>query len=432
MEISKYISDLLFEYECVVIPGLGGFIANDKPAQINFDTHYFKPPYREVMFNPYLSTNDGLLLNHIAGKTNLAYKDVRSLVDEYVADCIDSLNNGKQVAFEGVGVISKDNHGKIIFEQDRNINYNPDTFGLTPFISPAVHQTTDEEKIKGVIAVVKPAKENRPVSDSAPKRKDRKPVLNQDKDKSWRKRAFLYLMLLLFGLVTAWGVINKDEVKNYYAQYGSRVPVFYGNPGSYLANNVEIIPVKAIGERASGLWLVNLFNDDEKKSVSLANEDYTFKEDNIPEGGEEAKAMSEPSEQTEDAVDEPEVIDKPETVSIGNSLEESTGVEELELSNSTKEADRDTEVAAAVKETPPEVDLPDRYFIIAGSFKNHANAERLVTQLQADGFDAAIAGVSDSGMTRVAYNGFRTFHEAVQQLSVLRQHDNPSAWIMKK
>ncbi len=429
MEISKYISDLLFEYECVVIPGLGGFIANDKPAQINFDTHYFKPPYREVMFNPYLSTNDGLLLNHIARKTNLGYKDVRSMVDEYVAECIDSLNNGKQVAFEGVGVISKDDNGKIIFEQDRNINYNPDAFGLTPFISPAVHQTTDEEKIKGVIAVVNPPKEKQ----STPKRKDRKPVPVQDKDKPRRKRAFLYLvLLLLFGMVTVWGVYNKEEVKNYYAQYGSRVPVFYGNPGSYLANNVEIIPFKAIGESASGLWLVNLFSDDEEKPVSLANEDYTFKEDNDSEDRIETEALVEPSEQTEDAVGEPVVNDDSETVSDESTLAESDGAEGLELSGSTEEVDNDAEVAVAVQETPPEVDLPDRYFIIAGSFKNHSNAERLVTQLQASGFDAVIAGVSDSGMTRVAYTGFRTFHEAVQQLSVIREHDNPSAWIMKK
>jgi len=240
------------------------------------------------------------------------------------------------------------------------------------------------------------------------------------------------VLLLLFGMVTVWGVINKEEVKNYYTEYGSRVPVFYGNPGSYLANNVEIIPIKAIGESASGLWLVNLFSEDEEKSVPLANEDYTFKDDNISEAGEEAEAIVEPSGQTDFAVDESEVIDKPETVSNENSFTEENSVEEQEEYNSTEVADNNAEVAAAVKETPPEVDLPDRYFIIAGSFKNHANAERLVTQLQANGFDAAIAGVSDSGMTRVAYTGFRTFHEAVQQLSVIRQHDNPSAWIMKK
>jgi len=66
MKIARYIGDLLYDYECVVIPGLGGFLTNDKPASIQPNTHYFHPPFKQVMFNAYLKTNDGLLVNYIA------------------------------------------------------------------------------------------------------------------------------------------------------------------------------------------------------------------------------------------------------------------------------------------------------------------------------------------------------------------------------
>lgn len=78
MKIAHYIADLLFEHECVVIPGLGGFITKDHPASIHPLKHQFKPPSREIVFNPHLRTNDGLLLSLIAQSENLSYQDAKA------------------------------------------------------------------------------------------------------------------------------------------------------------------------------------------------------------------------------------------------------------------------------------------------------------------------------------------------------------------
>ena len=66
MKIAKYVGDLLYDYECVVIPGLGGFISEDSSVSINEVTHNFSPPFRNVHFNIHLRANDGLLVNHVA------------------------------------------------------------------------------------------------------------------------------------------------------------------------------------------------------------------------------------------------------------------------------------------------------------------------------------------------------------------------------
>ena len=34
MEVAKYLRELLYDYECVIIPNLGGFISNNKPVTI--------------------------------------------------------------------------------------------------------------------------------------------------------------------------------------------------------------------------------------------------------------------------------------------------------------------------------------------------------------------------------------------------------------
>ena len=77
MKIAKYIADLLFEYECIVIPGFGGLITKEIPAQIHPVQHHFIPPSKEIVFNVHLKTNDGLLVNHIARQENLTYIEAK-------------------------------------------------------------------------------------------------------------------------------------------------------------------------------------------------------------------------------------------------------------------------------------------------------------------------------------------------------------------
>ena len=50
--ISKYISELLFLHDCVIIPEFGGFVGNNKSAVLNEITRTISPPSKEILFNP--------------------------------------------------------------------------------------------------------------------------------------------------------------------------------------------------------------------------------------------------------------------------------------------------------------------------------------------------------------------------------------------
>ena len=191
MDIAARISELLFNYECVVLPELGGFITNDKPAQINRIAHQFKPPYREILFNVQLKANDGLLIKHIAQTESLSYKEARQKVADFVNWCRQELESGRQIEFARIGTLSFDDKRNIVFEQDHQINYNPDSFGLTPFVSPAIKRVSQEEKIKGIILP----------HAGAGKRTDRKAERNSDEKPSKSKRTYYRFPLVLMGLL---------------------------------------------------------------------------------------------------------------------------------------------------------------------------------------------------------------------------------------
>src|SRR5690606_41196942 len=76
MGTEHYITELLYRYNCVVVPGFGAFLTQMKPAVINEATHSFSPPSKIVSFNGQLSSNDGLLVSYMADAEKRSYEDM--------------------------------------------------------------------------------------------------------------------------------------------------------------------------------------------------------------------------------------------------------------------------------------------------------------------------------------------------------------------
>ncbi len=70
MKIDQHISDLLYCYDCVIIPDFGGFVANYRSAEIDKKRNILYPPSKGIIFNKNLVHNDGLLANKIAKDEN--------------------------------------------------------------------------------------------------------------------------------------------------------------------------------------------------------------------------------------------------------------------------------------------------------------------------------------------------------------------------
>jgi len=76
------------------------------------------------------------------------------------------------------------------------------------------------------------------------------------------------------------------------------------------------------------------------------------------------------------------------------------------------------------------VEQGDFYSVIAGSFRDERNAEKLLRKLKSDGFDASFAKNSSSGLFRVAYGRLETKREAYQLLNFVKFTLELDAWYL--
>ncbi|MGQ1911386.1 SPOR domain-containing protein [Marinifilum sp. RC60d5] len=130
LEVSKYIEDLLFVHDCVILPGFGGFVANYKSAKFDDNQQLVLPPSKDIGFNRNLIQNDGLLINHLADSENLNYTEAEKSILFFVEDIKVKIQRGEKVELNNIGVFFNDRRHNLQFEPSNNMNYLVDAFGL--------------------------------------------------------------------------------------------------------------------------------------------------------------------------------------------------------------------------------------------------------------------------------------------------------------
>jgi len=432
MKIAKYIGDLIYDYECVVIPGLGGFISSSKSAQINKVTHQFKPPVKDIHFNIHLKANDGLLVNYVARNEGISYKKAKQSVDKFVLLCNNALNNGKRINFSKIGYIFRDANENIVFHQDNSVNYNAESFGLTSFVSPAIRRPSDEQKIKEVFTKTpqdtpddkqkKNTKKDRRIPSEA--NSTEKLIARSKPSKVKQQLLFVFTILFLMG---SYYVYNRRDAMLYYWNNNKHmVPFMYTQPHNYLSANAGILHLEKVNVQTAG-WLSGLINSPEKSKskIEKGNPIITAKSET------ESELTSDKQENTKDEITDIKPMEIPENEINSGSSGTNNDDQLIEKSKEIKSSnDKIVSSDEVIADKP--INIDSKYFIIAGSFGNISNAERLVKNLKIKGYDAIIADTNARGLFRVAYMGFVNMAEAERQLIAIRRETNSQAWILAK
>ncbi len=153
MGIQKYISDLLYRYDCVIVPNFGGFVTNKIGAQINTETQTFSPPTKQLSFNVHLKNNDGLLANHIAEVMHVPYDAAINYITSQVKEWHAILDKDI-LEFDGIGSFSKNLDNNLLFEPATHTNYLTSSFGLSNFHSPEVQRVVYKEQVEKLSKVI--------------------------------------------------------------------------------------------------------------------------------------------------------------------------------------------------------------------------------------------------------------------------------------
>ena len=150
MQIEKHISDLLYRYQCVTVPGFGAFLTETVSAHVTGSASSFFPPKKVVSFNANVKNNDGLLANHVSLQEKMSYELAVIKIGDVVNEWTYLLQNRNRVVLKNIGEISVNNEMNWVFEPANTINYLTDSFGLTPFVSPEITREVLKQEVEAL------------------------------------------------------------------------------------------------------------------------------------------------------------------------------------------------------------------------------------------------------------------------------------------
>ena len=141
MHVEEYIARLLFNNDCVIVPGLGAFIANPVEARYEPFQEKFFPPGKRISFNVKLNHNDGLLAGSISRWLDISYDEAIKQVRTWVHHIQKQLQNGNSVELGEIGLLRLNENQMMVFQPSYATNFSKKAFGLTPISAlPIVRQ----------------------------------------------------------------------------------------------------------------------------------------------------------------------------------------------------------------------------------------------------------------------------------------------------
>lgn len=210
MRIESYIEELLYDYNCVVVPGFGAFLAHGKSAELDATTNTLMPPTKTVSFNSQLSKNDGLLVSHIAKEKHLGYEELLQEVENEGESWNKKLQQGQSIELFGIGKLWLSNDQKIQFQPENKINYLTSSFGLSAFTATPIQREVLKQEVEEL-------EEKIPFIITPEKREE-------SSFRPWLKYAAILLISLSLG-VTSYTTYNDFQQKQVAAQQDAQQQV---------------------------------------------------------------------------------------------------------------------------------------------------------------------------------------------------------------
>jgi cell division septation protein DedD len=97
------------------------------------EEHLFRPGHKEVVFNPSLTHNDGLLTERYMNVYNATFQKARRMVEEDVEEIKSTLLKGLNVSLGNIGSLCRGDEGQIVFRAGDSEVFCVDLYGLAPF-----------------------------------------------------------------------------------------------------------------------------------------------------------------------------------------------------------------------------------------------------------------------------------------------------------
>ena len=386
LTVEGLIGDLLLQHNCVVVPSFGGFVAQRVSAQLDTEKGVMLPPRKSVLFNRQLINNDGLLIAAFAQNNQLTYADAQSEVNQVIATWNQALNAGERIAIDRVGFLFLDAERNMCFEQDRFYNLLLESYGLGPihFVSVAdieaktsidhVREISKEIEIASKEEMVEPILQKVPVFEAV-EQTPIIPITAKKSNKTWRYIAAACLLPVAF--YSIWIPVKTDVLESGVLSLNDFNPFHQSSAAIYKTTTAAYtIPVQRVKRQLETI-------PENVATFSLELDEDTYIPVNL---GLHRTYTIEPTTE-EVTTEEPTVIDP---VTVSNPTVKSSGSH-----------------------------------VIVGSFSTRANADKLVSELNAKGFNAQV--LESNGTIRVSAGDGSQYNTLLPKLKA----EGLAPWLLK-
>lgn len=386
LTVEGLIGDLLLQHNCVVVPSFGGFVAQRVSAQLDTEKGIMLPPRKSVLFNRQLINNDGLLVAAFAQANQLSYADAQTAVNQVIATWNQAMKAGERIAIDRVGFLFLDAERNMCFEQDRFYNLLLESFGLTAihFVSATdieakssidhVREITKEIEVSDTMESNDSNTTTVPVFEAV----DQAPIIPisaKKSNKTWRYIAAACLLPVAF--YSIWIPVKTDVLESGVLSLNDFNPFHQSSAAIYQANiTAYTIPVNRVKRQLETI-------PENVATFSLELDEDTY----IP-------------------------------VNLG--LHKKYQIEK-------QVAETVTETVSVVEPvTPPPAPVKSSgSHVIVGSFSTRANAEKLVSELNAKGYKAQV--LESNGTIRVSAGDGSQYNSLASKLKA----EGLAPWLLK-
>ncbi len=133
IEIERHIEILLLSNDCVIVPGLGGFMTHHIESRYDENEAMFLPPQRTLGFNPQLKLNDSLLAQSYIEAYDISYPEALNRIEDEVCELRQHLENEGYYELNDIGRLSINDEGKLEFDPCEAGILTPGLYGLSSF-----------------------------------------------------------------------------------------------------------------------------------------------------------------------------------------------------------------------------------------------------------------------------------------------------------
>ena len=394
-DVLSVLPGMFWDHDCVMLPGLGGFVCNPRSAWYDEAKRQIVPPSRDVLFNARLTTNDGLVANELMAKRGVMYPEALKAVEALVEHLQQQLEAGTTVELPGLGKLYREEDQQVRFMADAEFERMLQSFGHAsiPLVAREVAApkpvTTTPKALNAPSAepaVVKPSEEARVIP--------------------FRVQLARAAAAVAIPLTLAGAYLLADPAGN--------ETLLGSNP---LWNAVPVTATYAPVERdADVAAMAEAVQAEQGESIEafVVRTDWEgLLEFDVHEGRPAAGGLR---------VMVPAQPEAPQPVVEAEVVEEVV-VKEVE--------------APVVIDTPEPIPAPVakpapvKCMIVGGAFGVQANAEKLASSMRGEGFDTSLHYQNHNGLTVVSMGGYATEASAREALADARARGHEKAWLKR-